>query len=176
MEDKKNDGFNEISDIDNPLANPIMTVAKPETPVKPVKSKTKGESSLNDKMKNVFGNDILFEDHVPKNITVEGGLSEKKSAMKEETKPGLQIKEFKNSSPEKVESPNSKDKPKPKTMEEIKPVSVPKPTAENTSACLIGRTDEFDAERIECSFIDPAASIAGFLLLGQYMVSVKFIR
>jgi hypothetical protein len=171
MEDKRNDGFNEISDFDNPLANPIMTVSKPESSEKPVKSKGKGDGSLNDKMKNVFGNDILFEDHVPKNITVESGLSEKKSAVKVETKPGLQINEFKTGSPEKLESPNSKEKSKTKTMEEIKPVAAPKPTAENTSVCLIGRTDEFDPEKIECSFIDPAASIAGFLLLGQYMVS-----
>ena len=186
------DGFKELGDGEeiDPLSIAIHPpAAKDEASAGLESQKGKGNLSMNDKLKSVFGNDVLFEDQVPKTVHVHRPKSRpppEQSPAKGET-PGESEKLKLNllspsppkSSSKLLDSPSLVKTPREeaakhslqvKAMEDEDDDGADKKASKMRYKDLVANSDVFEEERIEATFISTHTTMVGTLKLGQFMV------
>lgn len=187
------DGFKEIGDGEaiDPLTSAIqVTLAKDEPSKATEGQKSKTNASMNDKLKSVFGSDVIFEDQQPKNVQVHRPKSRppteqsptKLDSMVEspDSKSNLLTPSSQKSTSKFMESPfknpreeaailSLQTKPAEEEEEDV-PLAERKATKMRYKD-LVANSDQFEEERIEATFLDNNTSISGALKLGQFMVS-----
>lgn len=188
------DGFQEIGEgeINDPLSIvKLPSATKDDTSDVVVdKPKVKTDPSMDEKLKSVFGNDVMFEDHVPKNIQVYRPKSSRGNA---EGSPGKdsQISESKEAIDKNMLSPlmvpaRSMDSPvkSPTQQAGMMQIKAQKSVDDENAGVgdkvakprykdIVANSDEFEEDRIEAAFIGNHVTCTGTLKLGRFMVAAK---
>lgn len=189
---ENNDGFQDIGDgeIADPLSSKVQVPPqKEETDVVLEKQKSKADPTMDEKLKSVFGNDVLFEDRVPKNVQV---YRPKGSRVNLDASPGKEDGESKSNqsidgnnlspirSPVRTMDMDTKNPNQIAGMMQIKAEKSPdgeEPEAGEKKVKMrykdiVANSDVFEEDRIEATFIGNHVTCSGTLKLGQFMVVV----
>lgn len=181
-DNKKDDGFAEVDESECPLSsNLLATPIKEESPIDKSshKDKPKSQVTMDQKLKSVFGADILFDDHIPKNIKVTKPVEETDDIMSHNsnahpilTVPSLnqEPRSPRPDSPARIEKVNSDAKPTPQPKNIDDETDVKKVTKARYKD-LIANSDVFEDDRIEAAYIDNYISIFGTFKIGNYMLA-----
>ena len=182
-----NDGFEELKEEHDPLTSMQLAQNKASPKSKQsLKDNKPDEAAMNEKLKNVFGDDIRFEDH-PKKPTKP--LKTTAVHSKDDSDQVLLRSQANNhlSAPQSNEHLRAHSKDDKKHLQEPvhhmkkHPSGNVETIVENTDKDqeekpkmrykdAVANSDEFDSEKIEAVYIDQNCKILGVFKLGTYMV------